>query len=324
MVAPIAIADQRYTQQIVTVPAGKIRKVDVGFKPDTWVLIPKEPIALPVFYSPAVTIDVRTSGTPITGSNASTLTGVRGSRTLFLYNTNATDVTFYLTASYGLVPPVVSTLMSVVTEEEDLPLAPTSLSFYNYTGNGKGNFSFTHDHNNSDLIVMGMVKADAYQYHIRITAITANGAAMVKLAQAERYEYVSTRRAVSAQIYRKPDVIQDDTLVIAGTIETSHGAQVSIVGISLPETTAGTIFEGSGRATSRGFSLSGLDDNSIIMSMLAVRQQNASENTGAEIIDDQTERIFCYHQGKGSKSFSYTWASTYEYAVVGAVLNPRP
>lgn len=115
MIAPAAV-DTRYTQQKITVPAGGEVKVDVTFAPDAWVLVPNRSIVTPVFYSPHSSINVRSAGMPMAGSGSSTITGVRGSRTLYLYNSGAVDITFYITATYGLVPPVLSTPTTLSAE----------------------------------------------------------------------------------------------------------------------------------------------------------------------------------------------------------------
>lgn len=115
VVAPVA-ADIRYTQQKITVPAGGEVKVDVTFAPDAWVLVPNRSIVTPVFYSPHSSINVRSAGMPIAGSGSSTITGVRGSRTLYLYNSGVVDIIFYVTATRGLVPPVLSTPTTLSAE----------------------------------------------------------------------------------------------------------------------------------------------------------------------------------------------------------------
>jgi len=107
-----------YTQQTHTIPANSIKTIEVAFIPTTWYLVPKTSLPSAVYVSPTVDLDVRTVGIPIQGSSPSTFSGVRNSKSLYIYNSDEdNEVEFSITALRGMPAPVTSTPTTIQEAE---------------------------------------------------------------------------------------------------------------------------------------------------------------------------------------------------------------
>ncbi|KKN42645.1 hypothetical protein LCGC14_0710970 [marine sediment metagenome] len=101
------LPDQRYTQSIITIPAGTQGSFDVGFEPTTWIVFPTEQIQVGDLVYVAVQAQFSRTGLPIAGTGQLTLPGLGGER-IWIRNTGSNDVSLYVIATVGLVPPAVS------------------------------------------------------------------------------------------------------------------------------------------------------------------------------------------------------------------------
>ena len=105
---------QRYTQNIITVPAGERVSFDVGFTPSNWIIFPKNPIAIGSYIYVAVDARFAETGLPLSGTGQLTLPGLGGDK-VYMRNTGGADVDMYIIASKGIEPTSVT--LPVTTEQ---------------------------------------------------------------------------------------------------------------------------------------------------------------------------------------------------------------
>ncbi len=103
---------QRYSQIIITILAGEQGSFDIGFSPSTWIIFPTEQIQVGDFVYIAVDAQFSKTGLPITGTGQLTLPGMGGER-VYLRNEGTNDVSLYVIATRGLVPPTVLTPVTI-------------------------------------------------------------------------------------------------------------------------------------------------------------------------------------------------------------------
>ncbi|KKN42644.1 hypothetical protein LCGC14_0710960 [marine sediment metagenome] len=102
--------DERIAQRVVAISAGERISFDIGFKPDTWVVFPKE--ALAAGDKIYVAVSKRFDGLPLSGAGQLKLPGLGGSE-IYIHNAGSADADVYVIASRNIQAPVAQAPISV-------------------------------------------------------------------------------------------------------------------------------------------------------------------------------------------------------------------